>query len=88
MSFGGSVSAMISSLKNNARKRKTIFDKKSKSIRGTINKVYLSEIKADPAQLEEIRSRMKKENKIKFIKIILTVVAILALFVFLISIYK
>ncbi len=65
MSFGGSVSAMISSLKNNARaKRKTYFDrdnaffkKRKKSRNALLDK------KATPEQLEKIRKSLIKENR-------------------------
>ena len=62
MSFGGSVSAMVTSLKNNKRPRVSTFKKMEgykdvKYKKGTINK------KASPHQLREIRERLQKQNK-------------------------
>ena len=78
MSFGGSVSAMLSSLKNNSRKkRKTIFDKdghtnSGRHLNNLINK------KATPEQLAEIKQKLDKQNKKARKKnlIILTIVVI------------
>ncbi len=65
MSFGGSVSAMISLLKNNARaKRKTYFDHDSKSTKGAKEeRNALLDKKASPKQLAEIRNTMIQENR-------------------------
>ena len=62
MGFGGSVSAMITSLKNNKRSRVSTFKKLKeyeniKYKKGDIGK------KATPHQLKEIRERLQKENK-------------------------
>ena len=67
MGFGGSVSAMISSIKNNKRSRPSAFKKlkrfeKNSYKKGSINK------KANPKLLKEIRLKTKKENKIRFLK--------------------
>ncbi|RXQ87283.1 hypothetical protein EO244_16525 [Ancylomarina salipaludis] len=76
MSFGGSVQAMISSLKNNSRDRKTLFDNKSlyrrKSSEGF--KKLLAK-RATPEQLAEIRYQLKKRNRINtFIVIVFSAV--------------
>ena len=65
MSFGGSVSAMISSLKNNARaKRKTYFDRDiSFSNKMEKSRNALLDKKATPKQLNEIRKSLIKENR-------------------------
>jgi len=62
MGFGGSVSAMISSLKNNKRSRVRTFDKlkKYENVKYKEGKI---EKKATPQQLKEIRERLQKENK-------------------------
>jgi len=65
MSFGGSVQAMITSLKNNSRKRKSGFENKPGSV-GTgktdaWTKFLEKEATAD--QLEEIRKQVSAENK-------------------------
>jgi len=79
MSFGGAVSAMAASIKNNARaKRKTYFDlnnSNSKSEKGKRN--TLLDKKVNPEQLSEIRSKMIKENRKERIKVLI-VIGILA----------
>ncbi|WP_127844774.1 hypothetical protein [Psychroflexus aestuariivivens] len=81
MGFGGSVSAMITSLKNNSRgKRQSYFDKKqnhSKSKKQ--NKNPLLEKKASPEQLQEIRMRLKKENKRNTLLILAVTFIVIAL---------
>ncbi len=62
MSFGGAVSAMQTSLKNNKRSRVSAFKKMErfqdvKYKEGTIVK------KASPQLLKEIRERIQKENR-------------------------
>jgi|GEM_PF-1042273 len=64
MSFGA-VSAMITSLKNNARKRKTLYDNKDFFAKISSKKTYVTDKKATPQQLREIRFRLKHENKKK-----------------------
>ena len=62
MSFGGAVSAMVTSLKNNKRPRVSAF----KRLKGYENVKYKKgkiEKKATPQQLKEIRERIQKENK-------------------------
>jgi uncharacterized protein YdcH (DUF465 family) len=63
MSFGGAVSAMITSLKNNARKRKTLYDNKAFFDKISTKKTYVTDKKATPQQLREIRLRLKDENQ-------------------------
>lgn len=65
MSFGGSVSAMISSIKNNARsKRKTYFDRNNSASKNKDGKRNaLLDKKATSEQLEEIKRKMSIENK-------------------------
>ena len=87
MSFGGSVSAMISTLKNNARARKTLFDGSAKLASGIRVKKIVSEKKASPELLKEIRTRMKRENRIRSTRIlIMTSIFLLILLVILLVI--
>ena len=66
MSFGGSVSAMIASLKNNARpKRKTYFDRNSTAMHSEEQENPLLKKKATPEQLKQIRETIQQENKRK-----------------------
>ena len=62
MGFGGSVSAMVSSLKNNKRSRVSTFSK-LKRYENVKYKNGRIEKKATPQQLKEIRERLQKENK-------------------------
>lgn len=64
MSFGGSVSAMIASIKQNARpKRKTYFDRNITSKNLQVNRYPLLDKKASPAKLKLIRDEITSENK-------------------------
>ena len=85
MSFGGAVSAMVTSLKNNKRSRVSAFKKMEgyadvKYKEGTIDK------KASAQQLREIRERLQRENKrdsyIAIISITLSIVILYILFNF------
>lgn len=69
MSFGGAVSAMIHSLKSNKRDRKTLFDKKGALYNDIRRKTLLTDKKATAEQLTEIRNRIKKERRNRYIKI-------------------
>jgi len=85
MGFGGSVSAMVSSLKNNKRPRVSTFSKLKryenvKYKKGSIEK------KATPQQLKEIRERLQKENK-KSLTISITIIAISILLMYLLFNY-
>ena len=62
MGFGGSVSAMITSLKNNKRSRASVLEK-LKEYENIKYKEGKIEKKATPQQLKEIRERLQKENK-------------------------
>ncbi|MEN8121335.1 MAG: hypothetical protein ABFS35_13365 [Bacteroidota bacterium] len=64
MSFGGSVSAMITSLKNNSRqKKKLLFDKKDTNWKKVPVKLKkFREKKATQKQLRKIRTKLLAEN--------------------------
>lgn len=80
MGFGGSVSAMITSLKNNKRTRVSTF-KKLKGYQNTSYKKGKIEKKATPQQLKEIREKIQKENK-KRVLITITVFSICVIVLF------
>ncbi len=85
MSFGGSVSAMITSLKNNSRsKNRKSYFKKDKSFSNKENEknVFLDK-KATPEQLEAIQKNIRKNNRKDRIVnvIILTITIILTVFI-------
>ncbi len=63
MSFAGTVSAMITSLKNNARQRKSLYGNKLIFKKTKKNKLKFPDIKATPEQLEKIRREAQKEHR-------------------------
>jgi len=79
MSFGGTVSSMITSLKNNARHRKTLYDKKFIFHKTGKNKLVFPNIKASPEQLNKIRKKVQKENHIIILKRITALLILLIL---------
>lgn len=80
MSFGGSVSAMVPSLKNNKRSRRSTFDKLKAYEKVTVTKVKF-ENTATPEQLKEIRERLQKENrKNRIITLTTTISIVIILF--------
>ena len=86
MSFGGAVSAMITSLKNNSRDRKTLYDYKDLYKTKSKNKIYVTDKKATPEQLERIRTEMRAYNRKYALKLygmtILGVVLLIGMFLF------
>ena len=62
MSFGGAVSAMQTSLKNNKRSRVSTF-KKIKDYQNVPYKKGTIDKTASPQLLKEIREKIQKENK-------------------------
>jgi len=62
MSFGGSVSAMVTSLKNNRRKRVSAF-KRMKEYGDVKYKEWKIEKKATPALLKQIRDKVQKQQR-------------------------
>ena len=79
MSWGGSVSAMIASIKRNAhRKHITIFERAKK--KQIFNKgTRLSDKKASPELIKKIRLRLQKERKRRMVYISTSLVLILFL---------
>mgnify|MGYP005998111097 CR=1 FL=1 len=79
MGFGGSVSAMVTSLKNNKRVRPSALNKikqfeKGKYKEGSIDK------KASPELLKDIRLKTKKEEKIRWIKNLIALIILITIF--------
>ncbi|WP_075342395.1 hypothetical protein [Tenacibaculum agarivorans] len=69
MGYGGAVSAMITSLKNNKRSRKSAIKKlKERGYLGhkISNQLHFTK-EATPKQLEQIRNRIRKENQKKLL---------------------
>lgn len=64
MSFGGAVGAMITSLKNNKRDRKSALKKLKESGVEYADKTELHfENQASPSELKRIREKVQKENQ-------------------------
>ncbi len=64
MSFGGSVSAMITSLKNNARTRKSLFDKTDYFRNNNSGNLKIKPgKKATLEQLKKVRIQIAIENR-------------------------
>lgn len=83
MGFGGSVSAMIASIKNNSRaKRKTVFDRKYNYKKKQVNDKLLSK-KATSKQLEEIRKKIAQQKKKERYKNLVVITLSLAIMIIL-----
>ena len=67
MSFGGAVSAMITSLKNNKRKRVSAFEKLERFQKENNDKLYFKK-SASKKELAQIKIRLQKENKTRLVK--------------------
>jgi len=70
MGFGGSVAAMIATIKNNKRNRVSTFDKIKDYKKSNESKVYFDK-KASPLDLKKIRDKIQKENELVFRKKVL-----------------
>lgn len=78
MGFGGSVSAMITSLKNNKRKRVSAFEKLERFQKENNDTLHFKK-SASKKQLEEIRIKTKRENQIVWIKNLVFLVVIFSI---------
>ncbi|WP_299011055.1 hypothetical protein [uncultured Tenacibaculum sp.] len=84
MGFGGSVSAMITSLKNNKRKRVSAFEKLERFQKENDDTLHFKK-SASKKQLEEIRIKTKRENQIVWIKNLVFLVVIFSILFYLIN---
>jgi predicted nucleic acid-binding Zn ribbon protein len=82
MSFGGSVSGMLVSLKNNKRTRVSTFEK-MKNFREGKNIQVSFDKKATSHQLKNIREKLQKENKTRLKRnlIIFSIIILLLIYV-------
>lgn len=89
MSFGGAVSAMVTSLKNNKRSRKSAFKrlKDNPSEYGEGSKLHF-ENKATPSQLKKIREDIQRENRKLMIRNIVIIVVVVAAVIYFIGFAK
>lgn len=82
MSFGGAVSSMITSIKNNKRNRKNTFEKLERFQKDNNDQLHFNNT-ATKKELQEIRTQLKKENLINLIKKGLLLLAVILLFSYL-----
>ncbi len=89
MSFGGAVSAMVTSLKNNKRERKSALKrlKDNPAEYGNSGKLHF-ENKATQAQLQKIREDLKRENRKRIMKTVLIIAVFMALLIYFIGFVK
>ena len=81
MSGGGFMSSMQTSLKNNQRKKKRLFDTLEHYVKTSNDPIKIDK-KATPEQLNRIREKICKENREKLIKTIFyTSVVVVILFI-------
>ncbi|APG65524.1 hypothetical protein LPB136_09200 [Tenacibaculum todarodis] len=86
MSFGGSVSAMISSLKSNKRERTSAF-KKLKNTGGLSGKLHFDK-KASKKQLTIIKEKLQEENKKTLVKNSIIFIVLLCVFIYFFAFHK
>ena len=89
MSFGGAVSAMVTSLKNNRRDRKSAFKKlkDNPAEYGEEGKLHF-ENEATPDQLKKIREDLRRENRKVMIRNVSIIVVIMLVLIYLIGFAK
>lgn len=83
MGFGGSVAAMIASLKANKRTRVSTFDKIKDLKKSSKTELYFKK-KASPLELKKIRDKLQKENDANFKRKILFLIILLIILLLLI----
>jgi len=88
MGFGGSVHAMITSLKNNKRKRTTLFEKEIIENNGAYGK-FNDTKKMSPLEFRKFQDKLKEERKrsrrkflIVYASVMTVVVALILYFLF------
>lgn len=87
MSFGGAVSGMITSLKNNKRNRVSTFDKiKNNNSKSKIKVHFDKQITSE--ELLKIKEKLQKENKVRSIKNGLLLFLVIAVMIYIIGFVK
>ncbi len=91
MGFGGSVHSMITSLKNNKRSRKTIFEKDIIENNGAYNK-FIDTKKMSPLEFKKFQDKLKEERKSSrrrfFIIFSISMVLVLAVLIYFLFYFK
>jgi hypothetical protein len=81
MSFGGSVAAMITSIKANKRNCVSTFEKTKHLKKGYHTEVHF-ENTATPEELKKLREKIQKESKIQSIKKVLLLLIAIAILIY------
>ena len=80
MSFGGAVSSMVTSIKNNKRNRKSTFEKLESYQKDDNDSLHFTK-NVTESELEEIKFRVRKEKRSSLIKnILFLIIAFLFLY--------
>ncbi|WBX71603.1 MULTISPECIES: hypothetical protein [Tenacibaculum] len=80
MSFGGAVSSMVTSIKNNKRNRKSTFEKLESYQKDDNDSLHFTK-NVTESELEEIKFRVRKEKRSSLIKnIVFLIIAFLFLY--------
>ncbi len=89
MSFGGAVSSMMTSLKNNKRERKSVLKrlKDNPAEYGDSGKLHFKN-KATESQLQTIRENIKRENRKRILKNVIIISIFMALLIYFIGFVK
>jgi len=85
MSTGGSIAAMVESMKNNKRSRKSVFKKLEDHGNYTSKTKLQFKKTASKCQLRKIRNQLKEENRKSFRKKIVLLLIMLAAAIYLIG---
>ena len=85
MSAGGSIAAMVASMKNNKRRRKSVFKKLEDHVNYTSKTKLQFKKTASKSQLRKIRNQLKEENRKSFRKKIVLLLIMLAAAIYLIG---
>lgn len=83
MSFGGHVATMLSSIKNNRKRRhKTVFEGNGGLENRKVKNKFVSPKNASPEELKALRSRIKATQRIRILRGILLLLFIFAAAIF------
>tara|TARA_B110000091_G_C13587564_1_gene379195 strand:+ start:476 stop:742 length:267 start_codon:yes stop_codon:yes gene_type:complete len=84
MGFGGSVSAMIASMKANKRSRVSTFDKIKHLKKGGHTAVHFKN-KATPKELKILKNKIQREHKKQALKSVLILLILIAILIYVIG---
>jgi len=88
MGGGGSIAAMISSMKNNKRTRKSTLEKLEENGKYSTKTELFFKKNATKSQLREIREKLKEENRKSFREKFIVIAIVLVVAIYLIGFAK